>query len=162
MVVMGHVRAPYGIRGWVHVAVYTEALDSLLDYPSWWLNLGGEWKEYAMLDAHVHGKGLVAHLQGVDDREAALALRGSEVGVPREELPAPEEDEYYWQDLVGLKVVNLQNEPLGVVADLMETGANDILVVRDGGERLIPFVDAVIREVDLVAGVIRVDWGLDY
>lgn len=162
MVVMGHIRAPYGVRGWMHVAIYTEAVDSLLDYPGWWLNQGGAWREYQVLDVQVHGKGLVAHLQGVDDREAAQALRGSEVGVPREQLPAPEADEYYWQDLMGLKVVNLQEEPLGVVADLLETGANDVLVVRNGTERLIPFVDAVVREVDLTAGVIRVDWGKDY
>lgn len=162
MIVMGHVRAPYGVRGWVHVAVYTEFIDSLLDYPAWWLNCGGGWQEFQVLDAHVQGKGLVAHLQAVGDRDAAQALRGCEVGVPREQLPAPDADEYYWQDLIGLKVINLQDEVLGRVADLMETGANDVLVVRNGTERLIPFVDAVVRSVDLEAGLVRVDWGLDY
>jgi 16S rRNA processing protein RimM len=104
----------------------------------------------------------VAQLLGCEDRDAATALRGKEVAVPRAALPAAKENEFYWADLFGLKVVNVVGEELGVVVRIFETGANDVLVVRGERERLIPFVAAVIQKVDLASGIIRVDWGADY
>jgi 16S rRNA processing protein RimM len=160
---MGHVSGPFGVRGWVKIHVYTEAIDSLFDYPVWWLGREGSWKEYRRLDGEVHSKGPVALLEGVADRDATLALKGLQVAVPRSEMPEAEADSYYWNDLIGLKVVNLQGETLGTVDSLFETGANDVLRVLDGEvERLIPFVGHYVQDVDLKAGVVKVDWGVDY
>lgn len=160
---MGHVSGPFGVRGWVKIHVYTEAIDSLFDYPVWWLGREGNWKEFRRLDGEVHSKGPVAQLEGVADRDAALALKGFQVAVSRSEMPEAEEDAYYWNDLIGLKVVNLQGESLGTVDSLFETGANDVLRVVDGEtERLIPFVGHYVQDVDLKAGVVKVDWGVDY
>lgn len=163
LVVMGHVSGPFGIRGWVKVHAYTEASDSLFGYPVWWLSKDGGWKAYRLLEGEVHSKGLAACLEGVADRDVALALKGCKVAVPRSEMPEAEENAYYWNDLVGLKVVNLQGEVLGTVDSLFETGANNVMRVLAGEqERLIPFVGQYVRDVDLKAGEIRVDWGADY
>jgi 16S rRNA processing protein RimM len=111
----------------------------------------------------VHGATVVARLAGCDDRDAAARLRGAELAVPREALPAAAPGEYYWADLVGLDVVNAGGESLGKVQELFSTGANDVMRVGEGkGERLLPFVGTVVRNVDLAARRIEVEWGLDW
>jgi len=162
MVVMGHVTGPFGVRGWIKVRTYTETLDSLLDYPVWWLGKEGSWREYIVLEADVHGKGLIASLEGCEGREASEMLKGSQIALPRAQLPAAEENEYYWSDLIGRSVVNVQGVELGQVSELLETGASDVLVVKGDRERLIPFVKAVVLEVDLAKNLIKVDWAADY
>jgi len=162
LVIMGRIAAPYAVRGWIKVQTYTEYLDSLADYPRWRLGRQGEWRDYTLLEAKPHGQYLVAHLEGVDGRSLAEALVGMDVAVARAELPAPETGEYYWDDLIGLDVVNLAGQVLGRVAGLLETGAHDVLKVTGERERLIPFVEAIVREVDVAQGRILVDWGADY
>lgn len=163
MVVMGKIVAAQGIKGWVKVQTYTEYLDSLLDYDTWYVGDEQAWRPLQVLEADVHGKVLVARLAGVADRTAAEQYKGRLVAVPRAALPEQEEGEYYWSDLIGLRVQNLAGEALGVVETLMETGANDVLVVKGGqGELLIPFIEHVIRQVRLADGVIQVDWQADY
>lgn len=160
---MGRVAAPYAVRGWIKVQPFTEYLDSLLDYPVWRLGKAGKWREYEVLEAKVHGQTLLAQLAGVDDRNAAEALQGHEVAVARDELPAAEADEYYWDDLVGLEVVNLAGESLGKVTEMLENGAHDIMKVAAGEQqRLIPFVAPIVRAVDIGTGRIEVDWGTDW
>ncbi len=160
---MGSVAAPYAVRGWVHLHVHTETQDSLLDFPLWWLRQAGHWHAYRVLEGRPQGRGLVAHLEGVDDRERALALKGAEVAVSRAELPAPGRDEYYWSDLIGLKVVNSAGEVLGTLDGFLETGAHDVMQVRgEDRERLIPFTAPLVVKVDVPGGVVTVDWGLDY
>ena len=163
MVVMGRVTAPFGVKGWVKIYALTAQPGNLCDYPVWWLGRDGDWREMQVTAAKVHGNTLVAQFAGVADREAAIALKGLEVAVPREQLPGAAEDEFYWADLIGLAVVNGEGVGLGTVQSLIETGANDVLVVRDGEvERLLPFVDAVVRKVDVPAGRIEVEWGADW
>ncbi len=160
---MGYISGPFGVHGWVNVVADTEHADSLFDYPVWWVGREGCWKAYPLIKGGVHTKKLAAQLEGVNDRDQAFALRGCEIAVPRSEMPEPAEDEYYWVDLVGLEVRNIQDERLGVVERLFATGANDVLVVKDGDtERLLPFVAAVVLKVDRAARVITADWGLDY
>jgi 16S rRNA processing protein RimM len=160
---MGFVAGAFGVRGWVRVIADTEYADSLLDYPEWWLGREGVWQRMTVEEASVQPKQLVAKLEGVADRDVAHALKGATIAVPRSAMPPLGADEYYWADLIGLSVRNLDGAVLGVVARLFETGANDVLVVRDGEqERLLPFVAAVVQRVDLVAREIVVDWGLDY
>jgi 16S rRNA processing protein RimM len=163
MVVMGKIVAAHGIKGWVKIQTYTEYLDSLLDYDTWYIGKEEAWRPLEVLEAEVHSKVLVARLEGVADRTAAERYKGQLVAVPRSELPEEEEGEYYWSDLIGLKVLNLAGEELGTVETLLETGANDVLVVKGGsGELLIPFIEDVIGEVDLAKQTIRVDWQADY
>lgn len=159
---MGRVAAPYAVRGWIKVQTFTQHLDSLLDYPIWHLGKAGKWQAYNVLEAKVHGSSVVAQLAGIDDRNAAEAATGMEIAVAREELPPAEDNEFYWDDLVGLTVVNTQGETLGKVTGLLETGAHDVLKVSGEKEHLIPFVEAIAREVDLEAGRIVVDWGSDW
>ena len=169
MVVMGRIAGPFGVQGWVKVFPYTEDVESLLDYPVWWLRKDeavDEWREVKVIECRLHGKLLAAALEQCTDRTVALGLKGMQVAIPRNQLPKLSKsgkDGYYWADLIGLEVVNLQGEALGKVTGLLETGANDVLQVQAGEkERLIPFVGAVIVKVDLQACRITVDWGVDY
>lgn len=163
MVVMGKVVAAQGLQGWIKIQAYTEYPDSLLDYDTWYLADGQSWQPRKVVKANVRGKVLVAKLQDIDDRTAAEKYKGLLVAVPREQLPPAEEDEYYWSDLIGLAVENQAGDKLGAVESLLETGANDVLVVRgEQGELLIPFIASVIRQVSMKDRMIRVDWQADY
>ncbi len=163
MVIMGKIVAAQGIQGWVKVQTFTEYLDSLLDYDVWYAGNEAAWKPTKVLGAKVHGKVVIAKLEGVADRTAAEKLKGQLIAIPRAELPQQDEDEYYWTDLIGMTVRNLQDEVLGSVENLLETGANDVLVVQgEHGQLLIPFIASVAQEVDLASKIIRVDWQADY
>ena len=159
---MGRVLGPYGVRGWIKLRTFTEHADSLVDYERWLIAEGDGWRAMDVEETHLHSGQLVVKLAGVDDRDQALALRGREVAVPREDLPPAGDGEFYWADLIGLEVVNVQGEVLGRVDDLLETGANDVLVVKGDTQHLLPYVDAVVLDVNLDAGRIQVDWGLDF
>jgi 16S rRNA processing protein RimM len=163
---MGRVTGPYGVRGWMKVAPFTEATDALAGYPTWWLARDGdtEAREYGVEAARPHADTMVAKLAGVESREAAAAFKGLWVEVPRDALPALREDEVYLGDLVGAAVVNRSGEALGTVVAIDASGAQAVLRVRaeDGVVRLVPFVPPIVEAVDLGAGRIEVDWGLDY
>ena len=160
---MGRITAPFGVKGWVKVRPLTAAARNLLDYPRWQVQRDAGWQEYEVAEARVHSPTeVVARLAGLDDRDAAARLRGADIAVARSALPQAGQDEYYWADLIGLRVVNGEARELGAVVEILETGANDVLVVRGERERLIPFIASVIREVDAAGGVLRVEWGADY
>jgi 16S rRNA processing protein RimM len=171
MVVMGRIVAPYGIQGWLKVQPETETLDSLLDYPDWWLGRDDDlnkspWQKYEVESAKVHVNILLVKLRGINDRDAAMAVKSRRVAVPREQLPEAGEDEYYWSDLVGVKVINQQQIDFGVITEVLETGANDVIVMRQDGpggqERLLPFIDHVVMEVDLETRTMLVDWPVEW
>ena len=159
---MGRISAPFGVKGWVRVQPNTAATRNLLAYKTWWVGREGDWREIAVADARVQGRTVVARLEGCDNRDATAALRGKSVAVPRAALPKTQSGEYYWADLIGLAVVNGGAQALGRITGVVQTGANDVLVVAGERERLIPFIAAVIRDVDLAAGVMRVEWDADY
>ena len=159
---MGRITVPYGVRGWINIQPDTEYIDSLFDYPVWWIQVDGVWKEFSVEEAKVHGDHLVAKLEGVIDRDQAFKFKGKTIAVPREELPEPDEGEYYWSDLVGLEVENLQGEKFGRIDHLFETGANDVMVVKGEQERLIPFIGQVVQQVDLAGMRMVVDWDADF
>jgi len=160
---MGRVAAPFGVKGWVKITPFTESPATLARHRRVWVGRQGEWREVTVEEVAVHGASVVARLAGCDDRDAAARLRGVELAVPREVLPAPDPGEFYWADLVGLDVVNTAGEPLGTVQGLFSTGAHDVMRVGEGkGERLLPFVATVVRKVDLATRRIEVDWGLDW
>ncbi len=163
MVVMGKVVAAQGIQGWVKVLPFTEYVDSLLDYETWYIGNEQAWRPIKVLESNVHGKLVVAKLEGIPDRTAAEKYKGELIAVSRDSLPEQVEGEYYWSDLIGLSVVNLEGHALGTVDSLLETGANDVLVLKGvHGEMLLPFIKSVIQQVSLADKVIRVDWQADY
>jgi 16S rRNA processing protein RimM len=161
-IVVGRIAGVFGIRGWLRVFSYTDPPDNILRYGPWSIG-DATAKDYRVTDGSVHGRGIIAHLEGVDDREVARRLIGATIAVPRTRFGAAAPNEYYWSDLIGLRVVNQDGTPLGEVEDLLETGANDVLVVRGTRRRLLPFVaGTVVRSVDLDAGLIAVDWDPEF
>jgi 16S rRNA processing protein RimM len=160
---MGRVVAPYGVKGWIKVTPFTAVPDALTRFDRWWLGGPDGWEEAEVAEAARHGANVVARLAGCGDRDQAAKLRGREVALRREALPQAQQDEYYWADLVGLEVVNAERASLGKVTALFSNGAHDVMRIGAGkGERLVPFVPAVVRKVDLAAGRIEVDWGSDW
>lgn len=162
-IVIGHVSGLSGLRGWVKLFSYTDPRSNLLDYRRVELGQEGHWEPARLVEGRSQGKTLVGRFEGVEDRNQAAGLVGREIAIDRSQLPAEEGEEVYWADLVGMQVVNLHGETLGIVDHLMETGANDVLVVSGDKERLVPFVrDRVIIDIDRDRSCIRVDWEKDY
>jgi 16S rRNA processing protein RimM len=165
IVVLGRLAEPYGVKGWLRLHPFGDDPLNWAEMSAWWIGReGGPWRECGLKGLKAHGDGLVVLLDGITDRTAAEALKGVLVGAPREALPTTGNDEFYWGDLIGLEVVNTADERLGKVAGLLETGAHDVLRVvgDDNTERLLPFVGAVVLEVNKAAGQIRVEWGSDW
>lgn len=162
-VVLGKVSGIYGVRGWVKLYSYTEPKETLLNYRDCFLGPEGAERSAEVEESKPHGKSLIAKFAGVDDRDAAHALIGAEISVPRAALPDLDEGHYYWADLEGLKVRRQGGDTVGTVSHLMATGANDVLVVAGSEQEvLIPFVmGSVILDVDLEQGWITVDWDWD-
>lgn len=160
---MGYIKGVFGVKGWVKAAVSTEYTDSLLDYPVWRLSKDGNSRFYRVAEAKVNGDELHVRFDGINDRDQAFALRGYTIEIDRADFAVTDDDEYYWTDLVGLSVYNREQQCLGTVVKLMETGAHDVLVI-DGehGQKLIPFVSQYIDRVSLEQQRIDADWGLDY
>jgi 16S rRNA processing protein RimM len=163
-VLLGRIVGLFGVEGWVKVESYTEPRTSVFKYRPLTIKSGAVETEVAQLTGRAQGKGLVAQLPGVDNRDAALQWVGAEIWVRRSALPKARRGEYYWFDLEGLDVVTAQGVALGKVSHLFATGANDVMVVRDGErERLIPFVlKQFVHEVNLDSGSITVEWDPDF
>jgi len=166
MIVLGRLVAPFGIKGWMHLHPFGDDPETWGRMPELWLGSAPDardWKSVHPEQVKPHGDGWTMKLLGIEDRGGAEALSGYYIAAPRERLPAPGQGEYYWADLVGLRVVNEAGAALGRVESLIETGANDVLVVREGNrERLMPFVEAVVKAVDVPGGMLRVAWGDDW
>ena len=160
---MARVGAPFGIKGWLKLQIFTETPDSLDAYSSWLLNGPNGWEEFELEDFSVNAKGVIAKLTGCDDRTAAEKLVKRDIGIPRDALDKTGEGEIFWFDLIGCEVVNTAGDKLGMVETLMETGANDVLVVKLGNdETLIPFIEDVIVQVDRDSKVVTVNWSGEF
>jgi len=165
-VVLGRIVGVYGVRGWVKVRSETEPREGILGYSPWLVGEAGE--ELEVTEGRRHGKGIIVHLAGCDDRDRAMALVDQEIAVTRDRLPPSTDDELYWIDLEGLEVwtsakAGMVAVRLGVVDHLFSTGVNDVLVVSGERERLLPFTwGEVVRSVDLETGRIEVDWDPDF
>jgi len=168
---MGRVIGPYGVRGWIKVRPFSESPEALVDHARWWLVDKGSETVRRVVDARMHGGVPIAHLEGVETREAAAALTGTDVAVRRDELPEIADDEVYWSDLPGCEVVGRNGERLGTVAEVQGTAAHPILRVVDEAvegtprgavEHLIPLVPAYVLSIDLESSRIEVDWESDY
>lgn len=147
----------------MRVYSHTEPRAGILDYSPWYVEQAGTSRLYRVAEGRVHGKGIVVRLDGVADREQARALLGCDISVERHQLPPLAEGEFYWVDLLGLEVVTVTGVVLGAVTDFIETGANDVLVVRGEREHLVPYLpEQVVTAVDRAAGRITVDWDPDF
>ena len=172
--VMGKITSVYGVKGWVKIFSYTQPKENISQYNNWTLEGGARNGPITVVNCKVHGNGLVAQIKGCNDRDEAAQYCGSLISVPREELPELPEGDYYWHQLQGLKVYTIQSESaervlLGQVSHLIETGANDVLVVKkckgslDSRERLVPYLlDQVVKMVDMSEGSIDVDWDPEF
>ncbi len=163
-IAVGEIRGAFGIKGWVKIYSYTEPRENVLAYSPWELEHQGKRWKITVLTGRRQGRTVVAALEGITTPEQAQALRGAKISIDRAQLPQLAPGEFYWVDLIGLMVIDLSGRQLGQVVDLMETGANDVLIVRsESREILIPWLrDRVIRDLDLEAGTILVDWDPDY
>jgi 16S rRNA processing protein RimM len=169
MIMMGRIVAPFGIHGWLKVQPLGDDPLSWRRMTQWWIGKDPDsqreqdWQIFQPRGIRAHGKGVVLALEGVDDRTAAEAIDGWYLAAPREALPATAKDEYYWTDLIGLSVLGKEGVCLGVVRNLLDTGAHSVLEIEDGeAQRLIPFVGAYIKDVDLALRQIHVEWEADW
>ncbi len=172
LVTVGEIVGVFGIKGWVKVKSFTQPEANILDYAPWWLKTRHGVKPVEIDETMQRSQGLVVHIIGLDDRDEAAELRGVKIAMERDQLPALDEGEYYWDQLIGLSVISCygaHDQHLGVVESLLETGANDVLVIKandssmDDRERLVPYLpDSVVQKVDLEQGVIVVDWDPDF
>lgn len=168
-VVLGKIGKSHGIKGWVKLHSFTSPPENILDYPELQIDSAAAQRQLSVTESRNQNSNLLVHFKGIDDPESAQLLTGKEVWVTDSELPNLEAGEYYWHELEGLLVWNEQDVLLGVVSKLLETGANDVLVVKptaestDERERLVPFIrDQVVKTVDTAAGRIQVDWDASY
>jgi len=167
---VGKISGLFGVKGWMKIYSNTQPRENILSYSPWFLQREGRWQEFELVSGQAHGKGVIAQLSGCQDRDAAAELIGTEIAIKRSQLPTAAPGEYYWSDLKGLTVVNLQGIELGKVVSLMETGANDVLIVHGAAEkgkakreRLIPYVvKQVIQDVNLDTKTMTVDWDADF
>ncbi len=166
---LGRINAAYGLKGWLKVYSDTDPIEQILTYSPWWLRRGEQEIQVEVEKGRTHGRSLIVLLPGIEDRNQAESMIGHEVWIDSACMPQLESGEYYWHQLEGLQVVNQSDEVLGKVEYLIETGANDVMVVKPGPEsiddteRLIPFVqDEVVKEVNIETATIVVAWESDY
>ena len=180
---VGRILDAWGVKGWVKILPHSTDPEALFSAKSWFLqapeakfrpgfSLFSGTVSVSVEEAKNHSGSVVAKFRGLDDRNAAEALRGARIFLPRSSFPAASQDEYYWVDLIGLDVVNREGVALGCVRDLMATGPHSVLCVEytslqdDGNsitaERMIPFVSAYVDAVDIAGKRITVDWQPDY
>jgi len=167
-VVLGRVHGLFGVKGWIKVYSYTRPAESILDYECWWIGRPGDRRSFFVTDGRIQGKTIVAQLADANksplpDRDAAVELLDLEIAVARDDMPDLPKGEFYWFELIGLSVVTPAGVTLGRIDSMMETGANDVLVVKGEQDRLIPFVmGEIIQSVDTATGVMVADWDPDF
>jgi 16S rRNA processing protein RimM len=162
-IIIGRVCGIYGVAGWLKVISYTRPRENLFNYEHIMVGHQGNWEKVILEKGRKQGKGLVVKFEHLNDRDIARKYIDAEIAVGRDKMPELPGDEYYWCDLIRLNVVDLNGQNLGVVVELQETGANDVLVVEGKSRQLIPLVfDRYIKKVDLEGGTIVVDWESGY
>lgn len=160
---VGKISGVFGIKGWVKVFSFTDPRENILTYSPWLLKKGDQTKTVNVVGGQLQGKTIVAQLADIEDRDQAASLMGWDIFITQDQLPKAAKGEYYWSDLIGLQVETIDGVQLGVVDSLLETGANDVIIVQGERERVIPFLQGrTIIKVDLEAGKIIVDWDPDF
>lgn len=160
-VIVGQFGSVYGVRGWIHVNSFTDEIFKIIEYPEWWICYQGKWQQVFVTEYKIHDKELVVKLKGCDDRDVARTYTNFFIGIPHDSLPELPEDEYYWADLIGLKVVNIQAQELGYIDHILATGANDVFVLKGKCPCLVPYTDEVVKSIDLNQKLMIIDWDLE-
>lgn len=166
--IVGHLTSVYGVKGWVKVFSHTQPRENIFQYSPWWVKTAAGWAKLNIDQHRATGKDLLVHIEGVDDRDEARLHCKQDIYIEKAEMPPLPANQFYWHQLEGLAVNHVDGRQLGVVSEMMETGANDVLVVAgssgsiDQRERLLPYVDQVVLKVDLEAGVVEVDWDPEF
>ena len=169
LVLVAYVSGAYGLAGWIRLRPYSAEASALLHAKTWWMDKPAL-QDVSVMEVRTQGEDVVARIMGVADRVSAENLRGATVQIRRSHFPPLDDNEFYWVDLIGHAVENLQGVSLGLVVGLMDNGAHPILKVADlpgsdqkkPEELLIPFVDRFVSSVDQTAKKITVDWDRDY
>jgi len=162
LICVGHVLGAQGIKGWIRVFSKTSPRENIVSYGPWLVERGDELRAVAV-KGRLQGKNVIAKLEGIEDRTQAESMIGCRLFIKSEQLPGLEAGEFYWADLIGLKVETIAGEPLGEITGMMETGADDVMVLQGDRERLIPFVVGdIVKQVDLDDGRMVVDWSPEY
>ena len=160
---VGKISGVFGVKGWVKVFSFTDNKENILNYSPWLLKKDSEARLINIIDGKIQGKAVVAQLEGVNDRDQAATLMGWDIFIKPDQLPKVAEDEYYWSDLIGLNVETIFGVQLGLIESLMETGANDVVIVKGERERVIPFLQGqTIITIDLESARMVVDWDPDF
>lgn len=160
-VVIGKIGTPYGVKGWVKILSFTDSIDQILEYDPWYLEDESGWRQIDVIDRRAYGIGIIAQLAGFENPEQSRLLTGLKIAIESSQLAALQKDEYYWRDLEGLTVINHDGRILGKVISLMETGANDVLIVRNEKEIAIPYIKGVVLSVDIAKQEMRVKWDFE-
>jgi len=159
-IIIGKIGAPYGVKGWVKIQSFTDPMENILDYQPWFIaGKNGRWQEIATEDRQIHGQGIMAKFVGIDTPEEVRLLTGKTIAMTREQLPTLKKDEFYWSDLIGLTVISKEGVAVGKVTGLIETGSNDVLIVKGEKEFAVPYLlGKTVLSVDLDKREIHVDW----
>lgn len=157
--IVGKFAAPFGVRGWIKLHSYTQPLDELSNHKLWYVQHQGVWKALKITDSKPHGEYLIAKIDGIDDRDEVRIYTNCLISLDRDALPKLPEGEYYWEDLIGLTVIDQSGKNLGTVTQMLATGSNDVMQVElDGKRRLFPYTSQAVIKVDLENKTIMVDW----
>jgi len=159
LVILGKVIGHFGVRGWVKIFSYTKPKQAILEYKEISLKDEQQWKSIEIEEGKVHGKNILIKIKDIENHEGAEQFLGKYLGVSRENFPQLPDGHYYWADLVGMEVKDLTGNKIGNISYMLETGANDVMVIENENEILIPFlIDRVVKSVDLKLNKIVVDW----
>ncbi|MBR9726660.1 ribosome maturation factor RimM [Shewanella intestini] len=169
-IVLGKLGSSHGIKGWLKITAYTDSVDGIFNYSPWLIKEQGEWREVKVKQWKPQGKAVIAELEGVSNREQAQMLTNCEIAIMPEQMQKLADDEFYWRDLIGCEVTNTNGYNMGKVDQIVETGSNDVLLIKANVkdafgkvERMIPFVtEQFIKQVDLQGKQIIVDWDPDF
>lgn len=161
-IIVGHFGQSYGIQGWIKVRSLTRPAENIFHYHPWQIQHEGLWRSLSVIETKRLGKVLIAKLEECNTPELAKTYTNDPIAIEQSQLPPLPPSEYYWIDLIGLKVINQEGVDLGVITSLFETGSNDVLVVQGDRKRLLPYTNDVVREVALKEKIMRVDWDADF
>lgn len=162
-IIIGRFGRPHGIKGMITVVSFAEPRENILRYSPWYINGKNGWQPLTLLNVEVNNKFILAQVEGYQEREDVARLTNIDIAVKREQLPELQPDEFYWHELVGMKIINQDNTLLGNVTEMMATGANDVLVVMGEKRHLIPYLlGRFVINVDRQERVIHVDWDADF
>lgn len=159
---VGEINGLFGIKGWVKIRSHTQPRKNILKYQPWYVQINAQWQTLAVVKGHAQGKTFVAQIKDIDNPEQAKDLIGLDVYIEKSQLPQLPKGEYYWADLIGLEVINQQQIVLGQVSNLVETGANTVLVVNGKKEHLLPYIEPFLIKIDIQKKQILVDWDADF